>query len=414
MNPQFDVIVFGATSFVGQILAQYLTDTFNNQGQESLNWAIAGRSQQKLDEVKAGLKNRTGQAELTTLIADAHDEAAIKALCEQGKVIISTVGPYALYGETLVKVCAETGTDYCDLTGEVQWISRMLSKYEETAKASGAHIVHCSGFDSIPSDMGVYFTQQQAKESLGEYCTSISMRVKAAKGGASGGTIASMLNITKEVIANPSMRKDLVNPYWVCPPEHGFKVRQFDTKGPTFDNNFQAWTAPFIMAAINTRIVFRSNGLAGAPYGKDFKYDEAMLVGKGLKGRLTATAIVAGLGAFFIGAAIKPTRWLLENKILPKPGEGPSPKEQVEGYYDIRFVGKTPAGKEIRTKVVGQGDPGYGSTSKMLGQVGACLALDKEQLNNKKGGFWTTSTLFGDRLIERLEKDAQLKFEVLD
>ncbi len=410
MNSQFDIIVFGATSFVGQILVQYLSEQFNQPGKEALKWAIAGRSQAKLDEVKS----KTKQPELMTLIADAQDETAIKAMCDQAKVIISTVGPYALYGETLVKVCAETGTDYCDLTGEVQWIDRMLKKYEATAKTSGARIVHCSGFDSIPSDMGVYFTQREAKKNLGEYCNNISMRVKAAKGGASGGTIASILNITKEVIKDPALRKDLVNPYLVCPKGHGYKARQFDTKTPTFDKNFNGWTAPFIMAGINTRIVFRSNALAGSPYGKDFKYDEAMLVGKGLKGRLTATGLVAGLGAFFIGAALKPTRWVLENYVLPKPGEGPTPKEQVEGYYDIRFVGKTASGKEIRSKVIGQGDPGYGSTSQMLGQVGACLALDTELLANKEGGFWTTSTLLGDRLIERLEKDAQLKFEILN
>ncbi len=411
MNPQFDVIVFGATSFVGQILAQYLSDTFNNdESQETLNWAIAGRSQSKLDEVKA----KINQPELTTLQADAHDEAAIRAMCGQAKVIISTVGPYALYGETLVKVCAETGTDYCDLTGEVQWIDRMLEKYEASAKESGARIVHCSGFDSIPSDMGVYFTQREANKTLGEYCSSISMRVKAAKGGASGGTIASMINITEEVVKDSSLRKKLANPYLICPENHGNTARQFDTKKPTFDKNFNGWTAPFIMAAINTRVVLRSNALTGNRYGNNFQYDEAMLVGKGFKGRLTATAIVAGLGAFLVGAALKPTRWLLENYLLPKPGEGPTPKEQVEGYYDIRFVGKTPTGKEIRSKVIGQGDPGYGSTSKMLGQVGACLALDKELLENNSGGFWTTSTLLGDRLIERLEKDAQLKFEILD
>lgn len=409
MNSNFDVIVFGATSFVGQILVQYLTDQFNHSGKETLSWAIAGRSQNKLNEVK----EKVHQPDLTTLIVDAHDEVAIQAMCDQAKVIISTVGPYALYGETLVKVCAESGTDYCDLTGEVQWINLMLKKYEVSAKASGARIVHCSGFDSIPSDMGVYFTQQKANQSLGEYCKNISMRVKAAKGGASGGTIASMLNITEEVVKNPSLRRDLLNPYLVCPEGHNYKARQFDTKKPTFDKDFNGWTAPFIMAAINTRIVFRSNALLGSPYGEDFTYDEAMLVGKGFKGRLTATAIVAGLAAFFVGAAIKPTRWLLSNHVLPKPGEGPTPKEQVEGYYDIRFVGKTPSGKEIRTKIVGQGDPGYGSTSKMLGQVGACLALDNELMADKEGGFWTTSTLLGDRLIERLEKDAQLTFEVL-
>ena len=415
MNSQFDVIVFGATSFVGQILAQYLTDSFNHDGQsasskESLKWAIAGRSQSKLDEVKA----KIDQPQLTTIIADAHDEAAIRAMCEQSKVIISTVGPYALFGETLVKVCAETGTDYCDLTGEVQWIDRMLKKYEASAKASGARIVHCSGFDSIPSDMGVYFTQREAHKNLGEYCSNISMRVKAAKGGASGGTIASMLNITQEAIKDPALRKKLLNPYLICPEDHGNAARQFDTKTPTFDKNFNGWTAPFIMAAINTRIVLRSNALTGNLYGNNFTYDEAMLVGKGIKGRLTATAIVAGLGAFFIGAALKPTRWVLENYVLPKPGEGPSPKAQVEGYYDIRFMGTTPSGKEIRSKVVGQGDPGYGSTSQMLGQVGACLALDNDLLADKEGGFWTTSTLLGDRLIERLEKDARLKFEIIN
>lgn len=409
MSPQYDVIVFGATSFVGQILVKYLSHTFNGPDQESLKWAIAGRSLQKLDQIKA----KIGEPNITAIIADAQNEEAIVTMCEQSKVIISTVGPYALYGEALVKVCAETGTDYCDLTGEVQWIDRMLKKYEASAKASGARIVHCSGFDSIPSDMGVYFTQRESKKRLDEYCNAVSMRVKAAKGGASGGTIASMINIAEEAVKDPSLRKDLLNPYLICPKDHNYTQRQFDTKKPTFDKNFNGWTAPFIMAAINTRIVFRSNALMDNLYGKDFKYDEAMLVGTGFKGRLVATAIVAGLGAFFIGAALKPTRWILENYVLPKPGEGPSPKDQVEGYYDIRFIGKTPSGKEISTKVMGQGDPGYGSTSKMLGQVGACLALDTHLLADKEGGFWTTSTLLGDRLIERLEKSAELKFEVL-
>ena len=296
MSSQFDVVVFGATSFVGQILVKYLGDTFNDTGKESLNWAVAGRSQTKLDQVK----ERAGQTHIPSIIADAGDEEAIKAMCVQAKVIISTVGPYALFGETLVKVCAETGTDYCDLTGEVQWIDRMLQKYEDSAKASGARIVHSSGFDSIPSDMGVYFTQREAKSRLGEYCNNVAMRVKAAKGGASGGTIASMINITQEATKDPSLRKKLMNPYLICPTDHGYTARQFDTKKPTFDKNFKGWTAPFIMAAINTRIVFRSNALMGSPYGNDFKYDEAMLVGKGLKGRLTATAIVGGLGAFLV------------------------------------------------------------------------------------------------------------------
>ncbi|KEI71443.1 saccharopine dehydrogenase family protein [Endozoicomonas elysicola] len=412
MSNQFDVIVFGATSFVGQLLCQYLVDTFNGDGQESLNWAMAGRSQTKLDELKLQLQ----QPALSVLVADAADESALRDLCQQTRVIVSTVGPYALYGEPLIKVCAESGTDYCDLTGEVQWIRLMLDRYEDTAQKSGARIVHCSGFDSIPSDMGVYFTQKKAKEVLGSFCTDISMRVKAAKGGLSGGTLASMINITREAAKDPALRRQLANPYLICSESENLKTKQDDVQTPTYDSGFGAWLAPFIMAAINSRVVFRSNALAEYPYGKDFRYNEAMLMGSGFKGRLQSTLFVAGLGLFMLSLVIKPTRWFMERFVLPKPGEGPSPKAQKAGFYDIRFLGKTADGQEIRTRVVGQGDPGYSSTARMLGQVAAGLALDfhdHQQKQGKSGGFWTTSTLFGDRLIERLEKDADITFEVL-
>lgn len=412
MNNQFDVIVFGATSFVGQLLCQYLVDRFNDNGQERLDWAIAGRSQAKLAELKQKLQ----QPELPVLLADAADKTALKALCQQTRVIVSTVGPYALYGESLVKVCAESGTDYCDLTGEVQWIRQMLDRYEETARNSGARIVHCSGFDSIPSDMGVYFTQKKAKAVLGSFCSDISMRVKAARGGISGGTLASMINITREAAKDPALRRQLANPYLICPETEGLKAKQENVKTPTYDSGFGAWLAPFIMAGINTRVVLRSNALAEHPYGKDFRYNEAMLMGAGFKGRLQSNVLVAGLGLFMLAMVIKPARWFMARFVLPKPGEGPSPKAQKTGFYDIRFLGKTADGQEIRTRVVGQGDPGYSSTARMLGQVAAGLALDfhdNQQKSGKAGGFWTTSTLFGDRLIERLEKDAEIKFEVL-
>lgn len=412
MSNQCDVIVFGATSFVGQLLCQYLVDTFNGDGQEPLNWAMAGRSQTKLDELRLQLQ----QPGLPVLVADAADESALRDLCQQTRVIVSTVGPYALYGEPLIKVCAESGTDYCDLTGEVQWIRQMLDRYEKTAQKSGARIVHCSGFDSIPSDLGVYFTQKKAKEALGSFCTDISMRVKVAKGGLSGGTLASMINITREVAKDPAFRRQLANPYLICPESENLKMKQDDVQTPAYDSGFGVWLAPFIMAAINTRVVFRSNSLAEYPYGKDFRYNEAMLMGSGLKGRLQSTLLVAGLGLFMLSLVIKPTRWFMERFVLPKPGEGPAPQAQKAGFYDIRFLGKTADGQEIRTRVVGQGDPGYSSTARMLGQVAAGLALDlhaNHQKSGKAGGFWTTSTLFGDRLIERLESDAQIKFELL-
>ena len=393
---QYDVIIFGATSFVGQILCKYMADNFNVEGKDALRWAIAGRSKNKLEEVK----QHVGLSDIAVHVADANDEAALRDLCIQTRVIVSTVGPYALYGETLVKACAENGTDYCDLTGEVQWIYAMLNKYEQSAKKSGARIV----------------TQQQTKQSHGEYCQNIKMRVKAAKGGASGGTIASMVNITKEAAKDPVLRKQLANPYLICPSEAGYDARQFNTNKPTWDEAFSAWTGPFVMAGINTRIVFRSNALTGSEYGTDFTYDEAMLMGKDWKGCLGASAMVAGLGVFLLGVSLKPSRYLLERYILPKPGAGPSPKEQVEGYYDLRFMGETSTGKTVSTKVTGQGDPGYGSTSKMLGQAAACLALDfyeEEKKIGKDGGFWTPASIFGDKLVGRLIEHADVTFEVL-
>lgn len=407
---KFDLIVFGATSFVGEILIKYLNTTFNGAGQEQLKWAIAGRSAEKLETVKKGLTNAT--TEIPVLVADAGNESQLKSLCEQTRTIVSTVGPYALYGEPLVKVCVETGTDYCDLTGEVQWINRMIRKYETQAIESGARIVHCCGFDSIPSDMGVYFLQQQSEQTFGQPCTNIKMRVKAAKGGASGGTVASMINITKEAVSNPELRKELANPYSICPENHPFKARQHNVNSAEFDRDFNKWSAPFVMAAINTRIVHRSNGLLNAKYGENFKYDEAMLVGSGLKARVTANAIVAGLAAFLVGAAIKPSRWLLERFVLPKPGEGPTPEEQVKGYFDLRFKGSTERGDELYTKVTGQGDPGYGCTSKMLGQAAACLSLDISK-EDQPGGFWTPSTIMGDKLLKRLSEKSDLSFEVI-
>lgn len=416
-TPSYDLVVFGATSFVGQILARYLAEHFSTsqaEGKETLTWAIAGRSASKLDELKRSL-GAAGQS-LPVIVADAANEAQLKAMCAQTRVVVSTVGPYALYGEPLVKVCAESGTDYCDLTGETQWIKRMVDRYEAAARQSGARIVHCCGFDSVPSDMGVYFLQQQARKQWGQPATHVKMRVKTMKGGASGGTVASMINVVQEAMADPALRKELTNPYSLCPPGHGFKARQHYVKGAEFDADFNAWAAPFVMAAINERVVHRSNALSGQAYGSQFTYDEGLLTGPGLKGRLTAMGIVAGLGAFMVGVAIKPTRGLLERHVLPKPGEGPSPEAQLAGRYDLRFFGRTDQGQTLRTKVTGDRDPGYGSTGKMLGQAAASLALDhvKDGVKvGRGGGFWTPATLFDDRFIERLVRHAGLRFELV-
>jgi len=408
-TPSHDLIVFGATSFVGQILTRYLAEHYGTQG--TLKWAIAGRSEAKL----AALRNSLGLAagRLPLLVADAADEAALRRLCNGTRVVISTVGPYALYGEPLVKVCAETGTDYCDLTGEVQWIRRMIEAYEPMARKSGARIVHCCGFDSIPSDLGVYFLQQQARKRFSAPCTTVKMRVKAMRGGFSGGTAASLVNVVKEATANPALRKELANPYSICPEGYAPAVRQPNVKSAQYDEDFGTWVAPFVMSAINTRIVQRSNALSKQAYGEDFRYDEAMLMGRGLQGRAAAAGMTVGLGGFMFAAALPPARWALERFVLPAPGEGPSAEDQRKGFFDLRFLGTTADGRKLRVKVTGDRDPGYGSTAKMLGQAGACLAQDFAA-SGRKGGFWTPATMFGDKLIERLVAHAGLTFEVIE
>ncbi len=347
------------------------------------------------------------------LVADAGDPASLEALCDQARVVVSTVGPYALYGEPMVKACSQSGTDYCDLTGEVQWIRRMIDRYGDAARESGARIVHCCGFDSIPSDLGVYFLQREALKRLGQPCTRVKMRVRSMRGGFSGGTAASLMNAIKEAAADPALRKELANPYSLCPKGERRGPRQPNVKGAEFDEAFGAWVAPFVMAAINTRIVHRSNALLDHAYGADFVYDEAVLSGKGTKGRLNATTMTLGLGAFMVGGVLPPTRWFLERFVLPSPGEGPSPEAQAKGFFDLRFSGTTADGRSLRAKVTGDRDPGYGSTAKMLGQAAACLAADVGK-GDKPGGFWTPATIFGDRLIERLQADAGLTFEVLE
>ena len=406
-QPSHDLVVFGATSFVGQILCRYLVRQFGVGGE--LNWLAAGRSRDKLQALREALG--PDAADLPLIVADASDEAALWVMCGETRAVVSTVGPYALYGEPLVKLCAETGTHYCDLAGEVHWIKRMIERYEGAAQSSGARIVHCCGFDSLPSDLGVHFLQREARARFGAPLNSIKMRVKAMRGGASGGTVASMMNIAKEISGDPALRRQMANPYSLVPKDIAPSVRQPSLSKVAYDADFDRWQAPFVMAAVNTRIVHRTNALSGFAYGKDFLYDEAMLMGGGVPGRLRAYALAGGLGAFAAASAAAPTRRLLK-RFVPAPGEGPSPAAQEKGFFDLRFFGTGGDGRSLRAKVTGQGDPGYGSTAKMLGQAAACLALDIGR-DAKPGGFWTPATLFGDRLIERLKAHSDVGIELL-
>ncbi len=401
---KYDLVVFGATSFVGEILCRYLVARHGVAG--PIKWAIAGRSASKLDQVASS----TG-AQVDRIVADAGDASAMKELAEQTCVVVSTVGPYALYGSQLVAACANGGTDYCDLTGEPQWMQKMIDTYADDAKKSGARIVHTCGFDSIPSDMGVWFTQQQATKHLGATCTDIAMRVKSMKGGASGGTIASMMNLVEEVTKNPALRKMLANPYALCPSDQRSGTKQPNVTVPKMDTASKGWVAPFVMASVNTRIVHRSHALLGRPWGNNFRYDEAMLMGDGPVGIAKAGALTAGLGVFMGAAAVKPVRSLLNRFVLPKPGEGPTLAAQQAGSFDIRFYGTAASGKKIVTQVTGDQDPGYGSTAKMLGEAAVCLLeLDRDKV---PGGFWTPATALGEALVDQLTAHAGLTFEVV-
>ena len=403
-NRSYDIVVFGATSFVGQILSAHLRERHNGTGE--ISWAIAGRDPHKLDALSERL-----DLSVDHIIADAHDIEALATLAESTRVIISTVGPYSLYGSELVEAAAIAGTDYCDLTGEPQWMQQMIDAHEKTAISTGARIMHACGFDSIPSDLGVLYTQNKTQEIFGEHCTQISMRVKALKGGASGGTIASMLATVEQAKEDPETRRVLTNPYALAPEGMRSGVRQNNVSTPMRDEASKRWIAPFIMASVNTRVVHRSHALMGRPWGEDFLYDEAMLTGHGAQGALKAGATSLGLGGAMAAMSVDPVRDLLAAKVLPKPGEGPTPEQQRNGFYDLRFYGSTDSGNEIVTKVSGDRDPGYGSTAKMLGETAYCLL--RRDPADTPGGFWTPATGLGTCLIDQLRAFAGLTFSVV-
>ena len=419
----YAVVLYGATSFVGQITAHYLAQFLSNKKsagdseKPAVAWAIAGRDKEKLEKLQSDLSKAQDSEETTKkvdiIIANSDDDTSLDEMTKQTQVIISTVGPYLKYGEPLIKSCVNNGTDYVDLTGEAIFIKDMMDKYQAKAQQSGARIVNSCGFDSIPSDLGVYFTQQQAEAKFNQQCDVIHMRVKAAKGGLSGGTIASMATIFEEIGKDNARRKQLANPYLLNDDKDAPNVRQDNISKPEYDSEHERWLAPFVMASINTRIVHRSNQLLGYEYGRDFKYDEAMWMKDGIKGQLSSYAMSAGLLGFATAMMIKPSRELLSKHVLPKSGSGPSKSDQENGYFDIRFFGKTSKKDNISTKVTGDKDPGYGSTSRMLAQSALCLAQDvtKEEVD---GGFWTPASAMGDKLLDRLEAHAGLNFEVVE
>jgi len=404
----FDVIVWGATGFTGRLVAEYLALTYGVGRQ--LRWAIAGRSADKLASI-ASMVSESQAEELPQLLADINDPDSIDQLVQKTRVICTTVGPYALYGSVMVEACVKHGTHCCDLTGETPWMRKMIDQHQTAAESSGAKIVHTCGFDSIPSDIGVYFLQQCMREKYLAQAAEIKYRVVSSAGGVSGGTVASMMNMMDEAKTDKSIFETLQDPYALNPLNQPRGPDSNDQMGTVYDHDFRQWTGPFMMAGINTRVVRRSNALLNYSYGREFRYSEAILTGSGPGGYMRALLVALGTGLMGLLAALGPTRALLK-KMLPAPGEGPSEQARNMGHFNIELLGKhaLDESKNIRISVTGDKDPGYGATSKMLAESAVCLAMDSL---TEGGGFLTPASAMGDQLVKRLQQKAGMGFHII-
>ncbi|AWO91904.1 saccharopine dehydrogenase family protein [Bradyrhizobium diazoefficiens] len=388
-SAKFDIVVYGATGFTGQLVAEYLAAHYKDD--KALKWAMAGRSLDKLKSVREAIG---APADTPLIVADASDAASLKAMVAQTKSVITTVGPYQLYGEELLAACVAGGTDYFDLCGEPVWMRQMIDKYEAAAKASGARIVFSCGYDSVPFELGTFFVQEEAKRVFGAAAARVKGRVRDMRGTLSGGTAASA-KATFDAVAKDLSLVAILNDHFALTP--GFAgPKQPKGNKAAFEEDLQSWAAPFMMALINTRNVHRSNMLMGFPYGQEFVYDEMVLTGPGEKGEANAKRVMA-VNAEKTGPK------------APKPGEGPSKEERENGLFNLLYVAIAPDGRQVRAGVTGDRDPGYGSTSKMISECAICLLRDTPDV---AAGFWTPGAAMQHRLIKRLQDHAGLTFEL--
>ncbi len=385
---EFDLVVHGATGFTGRLVIEYLLQHY--PAGSGLRWAMGGRSADKLAQVRDEVK---APADTPLVVTDSADAASLEALMERTRLVLTTVGPYQLYGSEMVAACAKAGVDYVDLCGEPAWMRQMIDAHEAQARASGARIVFSCGFDSIPFYQGVAVVQRAMQAQFGSAANRVRGRVRKMKGTFSGGTAASLKATMAAAQKDPRVLDLLRNPFSLTPGFEG--PRQPSGNKPMLDEALGLWVAPFIMAAINTRNVHRSNFLLGHAWGQDFVYDEMLVTGAGEKGEAIANAVAADK--------------LMGGEGGPKPGEGPSRAERDAGFYDVLFIGSNAKGDVVKVGVTGDRDPGYGSTSKMITEAAVCLLQDAK---DTKGGIWTPASAMGDALITRLERNAGLRFTV--
>jgi len=390
---EHDIVLHGATGFVGALVAAYLA----GDAHADVRIALSGRSREKLERTRAELPSSAQGWPL--VVADAADPTALAALAASTRVVVSTVGPYATYGLPLVEACARAGTHYADLTGEVLFVREAIDRCDALARESGARIVHSCGYDSVPSDLGVLLLHEAAGE-LADV-----RLVATAKGGLSGGTVASMRAQMDAMRHDPAARRLAADPHALSPdPAAEPAPVQPPDAGPPGRLRDGTWTAPFIMAGYNTRIVRRSNALTDWSYGRGLRYGELMGCGRGVRGAAAAGAVTAGLvGALAgISAAMTtaPTRALLD-RVLPAPGSGPSAASRAAGWFRSELHAVASGGRRFRAVVAGPGDPGYAATAVMLGESALCLA---EDATGDRAGSLTPATAMGTALVERLRK----------
>ncbi|MRH87178.1 enoyl-ACP reductase [Nocardia sp. SYP-A9097] len=399
---EFDLVLFGATGFVGKLTAAYLIEA----APAGARIALAGRSAEKLAAVRAELG--PGAAEWPLVQADSTDQASLDALAARTKVVVTTVGPYLRYGMPLVQACAENGTHYADLTGEPLFIRDCIDRFAERAAETGAKIVNSCGYDSIPSDLSVYqLYQRSVGDNTGEL-TDVTL-VAWLKGGLSGGTIDSGRAMMEAIGADPKKGAIMSHPYSLSPdksmdPDVGRQSDQALERASNIDPSLNGWVATFIMGAHNSKIVRRSNGLLGWPYGKNFRYREVMSAGSSATAPLVAAGMAGGIVATMAAGAVLSRvamgRKLLD-RLVPKPGTGPSEKARLSGWFTMRTFAHTTSGAKYVCTFAGKGDPGYAATAVMLGQSGLTLAFDRLP---ELAGILTPAAAMGDALTERLRK----------
>jgi short subunit dehydrogenase-like uncharacterized protein len=405
---EFDVVLWGATGFTGGLVAEHLY-VRHGVGRD-LRWALGGRDRAKLESVRAGLGS--GAADLDLVVGDSLDAEDMAALAARTRVVCTTVGPYARLGSELVEACVAAGSDYCDLTGETHWMRSMIDRHGEAAAASGARIVHSCGFDCIPSDVGVWFLQQEMLQRHGVASPRVKLGVGAFRGGVSGGSTASMLAMMESARTDPSVLEVWSDPYGLNPPGERWGPDDGERLAPHPEPAFGQWAAPFVMGAVNTKVVRRTNALLGFAYGRDFRYEESMLTGAGPVGAVRAVALAGAFGGGMAAVQLPPLRRLI-GELAPGPGQGPSPGQRERGFFELHLWGAVPGDDDtaLRVTVRGDRDPGYGATSRMLGEAAVALAEDDLDAG---GGFWTSASALGPSLAVRLPARAGVTLTVDD